>query len=153
MFALSTPATGSRSIAGGAPSGAWGSTKGTCEGKMPVWLSTVPWSHQICSGRNLGYRFAQTIERSREITVVQSVSPDVNHSNHGNGQFLPSRRNTWEEPVDSAIVGYVINELVWKVESATFKARESSGRNAPTTRSDPTVRETVCSLASAGFLD
>jgi hypothetical protein len=70
----------------------------------------------MCSGRNLGYRFALTSKGLREIiTVAQSVSPEVNHSNHGNGQFLPGRRDTWEEGIDNAIVGHMIDKLVWKV--------------------------------------
>lgn len=82
---------------------------------MPAWLSAVPWSHQICSGRNLCDQFALTSKGLREITVVQSVSPEVNHSNHGNGQFLPGRRDTREESIDNAIVGHVKDKLVWKV--------------------------------------
>ena len=56
----------------------------------------------------------RSMHEFEEITVVQSITPDVDHGNHGNGKFLPCCRDTWEEPIDGAIVGYMEDELVWK---------------------------------------
>ena len=124
---------------------------------MPVWLSAVPWSHQICSGRILDDGCTLTLNSDdgfEDITAVQPITPHADDCNHGNGEFLPGRWDTWEERVDGAIVSHMEDELVWKGWRDLVKTQQpwKLEKNAPMMRSGPTVREMVWILASAGFL-
>jgi hypothetical protein len=49
---------------------------------------------------------------SENITAVQSVTPHANDGNHGNGEFIPCRWDTWEDRVDGAIMCCMEDEFV-----------------------------------------
>jgi hypothetical protein len=68
------------------------------------------------------YALSERIEHTPEYqstesrTVIETVAPNVDHSQHGNGYFLPCRRDAREEPVDLCVVGSVEDEFVWVYE-------------------------------------